>query len=98
MLRNRANQYIIDYPVRYIATSYSPSVWGDAVFVSPVIVEGTNEGIRGELEGVYIARAENLVNEDEIVIAGSKYKAFVPPTTGVTSSFPAGYAILFKLP
>jgi hypothetical protein len=96
MLKNKMN-FHVDYPVKYIVHNNTLSIWGDAILVSPLILDGDKEGVRGELIDLYVARSENLVNEDEVRIDGNKYKVIIPPTiSGVNNSFPSGYAILFK--
>lgn len=96
LLRNKSLGAWASYNSRVIGNDYSPSVWGDVVFVTPVFMEGVYEGMRGELKGVYTCRAESIVNEDEITVGTTKYKAIVV-TAWSSNSFP--YApVLFKLP
>lgn len=77
VMRNKANTSWFDMTPIYMNHSYSPSVWGDYIFVSPIFLEGAYEGIRGEMEGLYTCRAENLVDQDEVVVGDSRYKVIM---------------------
>ncbi|MGA4519177.1 hypothetical protein ACPA0F_18125 [Solibacillus silvestris] len=96
VMKNKAGTYYQPIVNRVVSIGYSPSVWGDNVFVSPVFLEGDYEGVRGELEEVYTARVDNLVNEDEILIGSIRYKVIIISSNG-SCSFPY-QCIVFKLP
>ncbi|OKP89557.1 hypothetical protein A3844_06130 [Paenibacillus helianthi] len=96
LLRNKANIYNFNYDVRTIPNNFSPSVWGDQIFVSPCFLEGDMEGIRGELDGVYTCRTENLINEDEIVVGNVTYKVIY--LSALSTNFLPYPTMLMKLP
>lgn len=96
VMRNKAGSYYQQIIARFVSLGYSPSVWGDNVFVSPVFLEGDYEGIRGELEDVYTVRIDNLVNEDEVLIGSVRYKVLIISSAG-SCSFPH-QCVVFKLP
>jgi len=96
VLRDKARTPYKKYTQKTITPTYSPSIWGNQVFVSPIFLEGDYEGIRGELDGVYTSLGTNLVDQDEIIIGNVRYKVFVMGAQTYTS-FPNKVAII-KLP
>lgn len=96
LLKNRAKIVNSTYTYKHITHSYSPSVWGDIIFASPIPLEGTNEGMRGELDGLYTNRIDSMINEDIVSVGGVNYKAIIITTYG-NNAFPQS-GILIKLP
>lgn len=83
VLRNKMGEFGT-YQNKWVSHSYGPSAWGDNIFLSPVFLEGTYEGIRGQLDDVFTARTENVMNHDEIVVGTTIYKAIVTTSWGST--------------
>lgn len=95
VMKNKAGRLWTAYTPIWINHSYAPSVWGDLVFLSPVFLEGAYEGMRGELDGIYVARTDNMVNEDEVIVGSNRYKTILPTVSG-NNQFPTG-CILMKM-
>lgn len=96
VLKDRHDQLYKELEAQYVNHKYAPSAWGDGmIFVSPIYLEGVYEGMRGEMKGIYTAKPDNIIHEDEVIIGNDKYKAFVTTATG-NNSFPTT-CILIRL-
>jgi hypothetical protein len=69
-----------------IAAPSSPS-WGNNYFLETFHFGFTNEGLRGEIDGLYGILETGLVDGDEIDVAGQRYKIVIRTANG-NNAFP----------
>ncbi|SYX83994.1 hypothetical protein [Paenibacillus alvei] len=65
-----------EYEWYHIKTPRNPS-WGNSYFIETLYFGKENEGLRGELEGLYGLVADNVNNGDVLKVSNSLYKAIV---------------------
>lgn len=78
----------------YVASPANPS-WGNTYFLETLHFGLGNEGLRGELEGLYGTFDAQLVDGDEIDVAGVKFKVIIRRAVG-SNAFPRTALLMRK--
>lgn len=98
-LRNIANVPISNYSTTMYSMNKSLT-WGEEIFASPIFLYRSDEGMRGELEGLKIVSSDSanrLVHRDVIIKDGKKYMFIVLTSQSSPYGLPSSYNYLMEI-
>jgi hypothetical protein len=94
LIEDSIGQTNVNYNWYYVASPSNPS-WGNTYFVETLHFGLANEGLRGELDGLYGTNPNGLVDGDEIDINGKRYLVIKRQVQG-NNGFPRDTLLLRK--
>ncbi|MNP26282.1 hypothetical protein D3C76_1191290 [compost metagenome] len=94
VLQDSINTMNRAYDWYYVASPGNPS-WGNTYFLETLHFGYGNEGLRGELDGLYGTNPNGVVDGDEIDILGQRYKAVVIQAVNY-NAFPRSVLLIKK--